>query len=177
MNCRHAIKEPLPQRSVLGSEILSMEVCMRNKRKNRQEKVLGYRIYLRLSDEDDWHVERRMTIQRDSIQEVILNQTDIPVGREYQDHITKSDEERLALSELLLDAASGKFTHLAVFAPNCLGKNGSEARLILDLLLLFGIKIRFASMPDTKPEAKEDYVPLVLFMDIFDQIGGLFSDD
>ena len=115
----------------------------------------GWATYLRVSDEDKQSPERSFAMQRQRINERLIEPSGLPFIHEYKDKLTGTNPNRKDYQQLLLDAEAGKFSHLGLYRSDRFGRDRVEGLITSEKLIEIGIKIRMASMPGLMPETPD----------------------
>lgn len=131
---------------------------------NEQINSPGWATYLRVSDEDKQTPERSFAMQRQRIQEHLLASSDLPFKCEYFDILTGTSPNRVDYQRMLADAASGSFSHLALYRADRFGRNTVEGLQAATRLIGQGIKIRVAHMPSLRPEEPDGFFMFLIQM-------------
>ena len=126
--------------------------------------VSGWATYLRVSDEDKQTPERSFAMQRQRIQEQLINTAEIPFQHEYRDMLTGTTPNRADYQKLLSDAEAGKFSHLGLYRADRFGRDTVEGLQAATRLIGWGIKIRVAHMPSLMPETPDGFFMFLLQM-------------
>ena len=124
----------------------------------------GWATYLRVSDEDKQTPERSFAMQRQRIQENLLNPSSFPIHREYTDLLSGTNPNRKDYKQMLGDAEAGKFSHLGLYRADRFGRNTVEGLQAATTLISLGIKIRIASMPSLQPETPDGFFMFLIQM-------------
>jgi len=124
----------------------------------------GWATYLRVSDEDKQSPERSFAMQRQRIQEHLLNPSKHPFKREYCDMLTGTTPNRHDYQLLLGDAEAGKFSHLGLYRADRFGRHAAEGLQAATKLISLGIKIRVANMPTLTPESPDGFFMFLIQM-------------
>jgi len=124
----------------------------------------GWATYLRVSDEDKQTPERSFAMQRQRIQEQLLNPSDQPFYREYTDLLSGTNPNRKEYQQMLSDAEAGKFSHLGLYRADRFGRNTVEGLQAATKLISLGVKIRVANMPSLCPEEPDGFFMFLLQM-------------
>ncbi len=124
----------------------------------------GWATYLRVSDEDKQTPERSFAMQRQRIQEHLLVSSDIPFKHEYTDMLTGTSPNRTEYQQMLVDAESGKFSHLGLYRADRFGRNTIEGLQAATRLIGLGVKIRVAHMPSLRPEEPDGFFMFLIQM-------------
>ena len=124
----------------------------------------GWATYLRVSDEDKQTPERSFAMQRQRIQEQLLNSSDTPLYREYTDLLSGTNPNRKDYQQLLSDAEAGKFSHIGLYRADRFGRNTVEGLQAATKLISWGVKIRIANMPGLQPENPDGFFMFLLQM-------------
>lgn len=124
----------------------------------------GWATYLRVSDEDKQTPERSFAMQRQRIQEGLINGSEVPFFNEYRDMLTGTSPNRADYQKLLADAEAGKFSHLGLYRADRFGRDTVEGLQSATRLISLGIKIRVAHMPSLMPETPDGFFMFLLQM-------------
>jgi DNA invertase Pin-like site-specific DNA recombinase len=124
----------------------------------------GWAIYLRVSDEDKQSPERSFAMQRERIQEHLLEESSFPLFRKYQDTLTGTSPNRKDYQQMLTDAKLGRFSHLGLYRADRFGRNTVEGLQAATKLISWGIKVRVASMPSLRPENPDGFFMFLIQM-------------
>lgn len=122
----------------------------------------GWALYLRTSDEEAQNPALSQERQRFAIQRALLEHSDMPFFREYIDNLTGKTPKRTNYQQMLEDARTGRFSHVAVERADRFGRNDTEALRAIDELNDFGVAIRFADQPDLDPMDPDDRILVAL---------------
>ena len=87
----------------------------------------GWATSLRVTDEGTQTPERSFAIQRQRIQEQLLNPSDVMFKKEYRDILTGTNPNRKEYQQMLADAAAGRFSHLGLYRADRFGWNAVES--------------------------------------------------
>src|SRR5688572_26542956 len=87
----------------------------------------GWAVYLRTSSDENQKPEMSRARQRFSIENNVLERSDMPVIDEYIDVLTGKTPNRAGYQRLLNDARAGKFSHVIVERADRFGRNDTEA--------------------------------------------------
>jgi DNA invertase Pin-like site-specific DNA recombinase len=79
-----------------------------------QVNSLGWATYLRVSDKDIQSSERSFAMQRQRIQEHLLESSGVPFKKEYWDLLSGTTTNRADYQRMLTDSQAGLFSHLGV---------------------------------------------------------------
>lgn len=134
----------------------------RRKRKVKPTPIAGWAVYLRTSSDENQKPELSRARQRYTIENNVLERSDMPVYEEYIDVLTGTTPEREAYQRLLGDAREGKFSHVIVERADRFGRNDTEALRAIDELHEFGVAVRFSNQPDLDPMDPDDRVLVTL---------------
>jgi DNA invertase Pin-like site-specific DNA recombinase len=126
--------------------------------------ISGWATYLRVSDEDKQTPERSFAMQRQHIQDHLINGSDIPFRTEYRDMLTGTTPNRADYQKLMADAEAGKFSHLGLYRADRFGRDTVEGLQAATKLIGWGIKIRVAHMPSLMPETPDGFFMFLLQM-------------
>ena len=129
-----------------------------------QQIAPGWATYLRVSDEDKQTPERSFAMQRQRIQEQLLNPSNTPFSREYTDLLSGTNPNRKDYQQMLKDAEAGKFSHIGLYRADRFGRNTIEGLQAATKLISLGIKIRVANMPSLRPEEPDGFFMFLLQM-------------
>jgi len=124
----------------------------------------GWATYLRVSDEDKQTPERSFAMQRQRIQENLINGAEFPFLNEYRDMLTGTSPNRADYQKLMADAEAGKFSHLGLYRADRFGRDTVEGLQAATKLIGWGIKIRVAHMPSLMPETPDGFFMFLLQM-------------
>jgi site-specific DNA recombinase len=124
----------------------------------------GWATYLRVSDEDKQTPERSFAMQRQRINEQLLNPSDLPFNREYTDLLSGTNPNRKDYQQMLSDAERGKFSHIGLYRADRFGRNTIEGLQAATKLISIGVKIRVANMPSLRPEEPDGFFMFLLQM-------------
>ena len=124
----------------------------------------GWATYLRVSDEDKQTPERSFAMQRQRIQEQLINSSDIPFHQEYRDMLTGTTPNRADYQKLLADGEAGRFSHLGLYRADRFGRDTVEGLQAATKLINLGIKIRVSHMPSLMPETPDGFFMFLLQM-------------
>lgn len=109
----------------------------------------AWAIYLRVSTEDSQTPERSFQMQMEAIRELLLEKTaDRPLFRTYRDILTGTTVNRPEFQRMLLDAAAGNFSHLAVYRVDRFGRDTAEGLTVAKRLREMDIQLVPASNPN-----------------------------
>jgi DNA invertase Pin-like site-specific DNA recombinase len=108
-----------------------------------------------VSDEDKQSPERSFAMQRQRIQELLVEPSGLPFIHEYRDMLTGTSPNRKDYQQLLKDAEAGRFTHLGLYRADRFGRNRLEGLFATTKLIDLGIKIRMSNMPGLMPETPD----------------------
>lgn len=126
--------------------------------------ISGWATYLRVSDEDKQTPERSFAMQRQHIQDHLINGSDVPFRNEYRDMLTGTTPNRADYQKLMADAEAGKFSHLGLYRADRFGRDTVEGLQAATKLIGWGIKIRVAHMPSLMPETPDGFFMFLLQM-------------
>lgn len=124
----------------------------------------GWATYLRVSDEDKQSPERSFAMQRQRINEQLLNTSKVPFTREYTDLLSGTNPNRKDYQKMLADAEAGRFSHIGLYRADRFGRNTVEGLQAATKLISLGIKIRVASMPSLRPEGPDGFFMFLIQM-------------
>ncbi len=129
----------------------------------RKHKVLpptpGWAVYLRTSSQEAQNPENSQRRQRHTIQRALFEREPLPVIGEYIDNLSgRYADNRPGYQQMLADARSGAFSHVAVENAERFGRNDTEALTAIDELHGLGIAVRFADYPDLDPIDPDDRI-------------------
>ena len=124
----------------------------------------GWATYLRVSDEDKQSPERTFAMQRQRIQEQLLNPSKQPFKREYCDMLTGTSPNRHDYQLMLADAEAVNFSHLGLYRADRFGRHAAEGLQAATKLISLGIKIRVANMPTLTPESPDGFFMFLIQM-------------
>ena len=124
----------------------------------------GWATYLRVSDEDKQTPERSFAMQRQRIQENLINSSEFPFQNEYRDMLTGTTPNRADYQKLIADAEDRKFSHLGLYRADRFGRDTVEGLQAATKLIGWGIKIRVAHMPSLMPETPDGFFMFLLQM-------------
>ena len=124
----------------------------------------GWATYLRVSDEDKQSPERSFAMQRQRIQEHLLESSGVPFKKEYRDLLSGTTSNRADYQQMLSDAQAGKFSHLGLYRADRFGRNTVEGLQAANRLMSMGIKLRVASMPSLRPEEPDGFFMFLIQM-------------
>jgi len=124
----------------------------------------GWATYLRVSDEDKQSPERSFAMQRQRIQEQLLNNSQVPFYKEYTDLLSGTNPNRKEYQQMLADAEAGKISHIALYRADRFGRNTVEGLQAVTKLISFGVKIRVANMPSLHPEEPDGFFMFLIQM-------------
>jgi DNA invertase Pin-like site-specific DNA recombinase len=88
-----------------------------------QQITPGWATYLRVSDEDKQTPERSFSLQRQRINELLINPLGLPFLHEHQDMLTGTNPNRKDYQQMLSDAKKGKSSHLGLYRADRFGRN------------------------------------------------------
>jgi len=129
-----------------------------------QQITPGWATYLRVSDEDKQTPERSFAMQRQRIQEHLLSSSTAPPYREYTDLLSGTNPNRKDYQQMLIDAETGKFSHIGLYRADRFGRNTIEGLQAATKLISLGVKIRVANMPSLRPEEPDGFFMFLLQM-------------
>jgi len=129
-----------------------------------QVSSLGWATYLRVSDEDKQTPERSFAMQRQRIQEQLLNTSKVPHFKEYTDLLSGTTPNRKDYQKMLADAEVGRFSHLGLYRADRFGRNTMEGLQAATKLISLNVKIRVANMPSLMPEEPDGFFMFLLQM-------------
>ena len=124
----------------------------------------GWATYLRVSDEDKQTPARSFAMQRQRIDERLVNESNLPILYEYKDLLSGTKSNREDYQKMLSDAKSGKFSHLGLYRADRFGRNTIEGLQSATQLISLGIKIRIANMPSLHPEEPDGFFMFLIQM-------------
>ena len=135
---------------------------MTRKRSKRLPPNPGWAIYLRTSNREAQNPKMSQERQRFNIQRAILERSELHLIDEYVDVESGRKADRSGYQRMLIDARTGKFSHVAVENAERFGRNDAEALSIIDELHNLGVSIRFADYPDLNPIDPDDRIMVSL---------------
>lgn len=124
---------------------------------NKNQTNEAWAVYLRVSDENVQYPERSIPRQRRRIQAVLLDHSDLPVYREYEDWISGRRVDRSGYQQLLADARAGRFSHLALAEGSRFGRDMEEWMRAMRELIELGIQIKPADMPSLDVDTPDGF--------------------
>lgn len=124
----------------------------------------GWGTYLRVSDEDKQSPERSFAMQRQRIQEQLLQKSGVPFKQEYRDLLSGTTTNLADYQQMLSDAQSGMFSHLGLYRADRFGRNTVEGLQAANRLMAMGIKLRVASMPSLRHEEPDGFFMFLIQM-------------
>lgn len=130
----------------------------RNQKVNPKPPTPGWAIYLRTSSDENQKPELSRARQRVTIEQSVLQYSDMPVYGEYVDVQTGSTPNREEYQRMLKDARAGLFSHVIVERADRFGRNDTEALRAIDELDKYGVAVRFANAPTLDPMGMEDRI-------------------
>jgi DNA invertase Pin-like site-specific DNA recombinase len=139
-----------------------MQIEMSRKNKVIRTPTAGWGVYLRTSSDENQKPELSRSRQRYVITKNVLENSDMPVYKEYIDVLTGKTPNRKAYQQLLEDAREDAFSHVIVERADRFGRNDTEALRAIDELHEFGVAVRFANQPDLDPMDPDDRVLVTL---------------
>jgi DNA invertase Pin-like site-specific DNA recombinase len=135
-----------------------LEAFMYKKMQGQPQKpVVEWRSYLRVTNVFGKTLARSLAEQRETISNILFHDSTIPVGREYIDEVYGTADQRTSFQQMVEDARSGLFSHLAIVSPDRFCRNPAEAIATLRVLRDSGIKVRTASSPNLDPETDDGF--------------------
>lgn len=135
---------------------------MARKKRFNPSPQAGWAVYLRTSSDENQKPEMSRARQRYTIEQNVLQRSDMPIFDEHIDVLTGTTPYRDAYQRLLEDARAGKFSHVIVERADRFGRNDTEALRAIDELHEFGVAVRFANQPDLDPMDPDDRVLVAL---------------
>jgi site-specific DNA recombinase len=109
----------------------------------------GIAAYLRVSTDDLQNPENSFEYQRQRIQECIeRSAVNLPVVQEYTDILSGKTSQRPHYQQMLADARARRFSHLAIYSVDRLGRNTQETLRALEELTDLGIDVMVADSPN-----------------------------
>jgi DNA invertase Pin-like site-specific DNA recombinase len=119
----------------------------------------GWAVYLRTSSEEAQNPENSQRRQRHAIERSLFERTALPVHNEYSDNLSgRYADNRPGYLQMLEDARTGCFSHVAVENAERFGRNDTEALVAIDALHEQGVAVRFADYPDLDPIDPDDRI-------------------
>lgn len=116
--------------------------------KAKQPKA-GIVLYLRVSSDDRQNPENSFEYQRQRIHGVIeQGESGLPILGEYQDILSGTNSRRPGYQQMLRDARSGMFSHIAVYSIDRLGRSSDETLTIVREMMNLGIEIIVSDAPN-----------------------------
>jgi site-specific DNA recombinase len=120
----------------------------------------GIVLYLRVSSDDRQNPVNSFEYQRKRIQDLIeRNEAPLPILQEYKDILSGTTNKRPGYQQMLTDARSGLFSHIAIYSIDRLGRSPDETLGTVAEMTRLGVDIIVADSPN---------------MDIDTASGGLF---
>ena len=119
--------------------------------KSDSERIQGWAIYLRVSDEKKQHPEHSLEAQMQVIQERLIGRSDMPVLKVYKDIVSGQTSRRPQYQQMKRDAKAKMFTHLAVYRVDRLGRNTLEGLIAFQEFIELEIDVKTAGSPDIDP--------------------------
>jgi len=117
--------------------------------------VPGWAVYCRLSDENKQHPEYSLEYQLEVIQERLVRPSNLPIIRKYVDVLSGKTPRRPEYQLMKRDAKAGRFSHLAVYRVDRLGRNTLEGMIAFQEFIELGIEVKTASSPDINPNSPD----------------------
>jgi site-specific DNA recombinase len=109
----------------------------------------GIVLYLRVSSDDRQNPANSFEYQRQRIHGVIQrDQSNLPTLGEYQDILSGTNSRRPGYQQMLNDARSGIFSHIAVYSIDRLGRSSDETLTIAREMVELGIGIIVSDSPN-----------------------------
>ncbi len=109
----------------------------------------GTALYLRVSTEDMQNPENSFEYQRQRIQDTQeRSNLTLPVTAEYTDILSGKTDKRPNYQRMLQDARDGRFSHLAIYSVDRLGRNTQETLSALEELTDLGVEVLVADSPN-----------------------------
>ncbi len=124
----------------------------------------GWATYLRVSDEDKQSPERSFSMQRKTIQDQLLDKSEIGLFHEYQDRVSGTTSNRAQYQKMLQDAEDGKFSHIGLYKADRFGRDTLEGLQTAKKLIDLGIKIQITYNPSLRPEEPDGILMFQLQM-------------
>jgi DNA invertase Pin-like site-specific DNA recombinase len=103
-------------------------------------------------------------MQRQRIQEQLLQPSSLPFFREYTDLLSGTNPNRKDYQQMLADADAGKFTHIGLYRADRFGRNTVEGLQAATKLISLGVKLRVANMPSLQPEEPDGFFMFLIQM-------------
>ncbi len=109
----------------------------------------GMALYLRVSSDDKQNPDNSFETQRQRIQRIhSASADDLPILGEYSDILSGKNNRRPGYQRMLADARSGRFSHLAVYSLDRLGRSTEETLTTVKELIRLGVEIVVADSPN-----------------------------
>ncbi len=116
---------------------------------NAKQLKPGIVLYLRVSSDDRQNPENSFDYQRQRIHDVIeRGESGLPILGEYQDILSGTNNKRPGYQQMLRDARSGMFSHIAVYSIDRLGRSSDETLGTVREMMKLGVDIVVSDTPN-----------------------------